>query len=635
MLNIKSLLLDNFRIYSQTANIKLAPLTILTGPNSSGKSTIPRSLLLMKNLNTKVLPFRLRLDSGKDPFGSFDMIANNRSDSNRISLGYDLHNIILGENLRIVFTFKKDSEFEAVIRNISIESQSGTVFDFRLVKDKIMTALNASYLIEKMKEIKKSRNLYLELERNFRDIRSASGSFNENRNSDSENPGSIKIFQIDKNLKRKNISEYLKSKNLTTEEFERLYYLFGQPKENSPEVRNIERIQKILSDYNEDDILFNNELINKLIDIPEDQLDEHVLKAMIKKEFPDLHDCLALMNSTESLTKIARLLKSRSYAEWEKEFLESETVSSRRLADHDAEKEFSRSVEHHFQLGFEKSEFLRAVTELSMTREGFLQVYNKYSNIRALASFSEFLIGKILQDLQLDIEKTSAIDFGNPGMTAGFDNPLHELILHYSCKRGDDTFLKTWLEKFNICDELTFETPVPGLGFFPVIRKNKETNSLASEGNGTNNLIMLILGIADSAESSGRRDFNDELTDYPKTLFIENPESGLHPGWQSRLADMINDARKTLGLHFLIETHSEYFIRKIQYLIATRQLEKDEVMIYNIGRPSRNCKPASPRIIEIVADEEGNLSHDPVECCFEDEDSQAVNLYRLKKTGRN
>lgn len=635
MLNIKSLLLDNFRIYSQTANIKLAPLTILTGPNNSGKSTIPRSIFLMKNLDTRRLPFRLRLDSGKNPFGSFDMIANNRSDNNRISVGYDVHNIVLGEDLRVVFTLKRDNEFDAVVRNITIESEKGPVFEFRLVKDKIMTRINAGYLYSKMKEIKKSRNLFLELERNFRDIRSASGSYSENRNTGNENTGFIKIFHVDKNLKRKNISEFLKNQNLTTADYERLNYLFGQQKINSPEDKYISRVQKVLSEFKDDEVLFNSGIIRKLIEIPEDQLDVPMLKAMIRKEFPELHDCLALMNNPETLVQIVQLLKVKNYSEWESEFLVNENVTSRRLADYDAEKEFSRSIGQNFQTGFEKLDLMRAVTELSMTREGFRQVYNEYSNIKALASFSEFIIGKIMHDMQADIEKTVSLDMRNPGMTSGFDNPLHELFHHYSRKKEDDNFVRTWLGKFNICEDLTFETPVPGMGFFPVIRKDRETNSISAEGSGTNNLIMLLLGIATAHESSDLSDFNDDITNYPKTLCIENPDSGLHPGWQSKLADMFNSARKNLGLNFLIETNSEYFIRKIQYLVATGQIDKDDVIIYNIGRPEGSCKPASPHIIEISADEQGNLSHDPIFCNFEDEDCGAVNLYRLKKTGRN
>lgn len=45
---ITGLTLKNFKRFENLSNLKLAPLTILTGPNSSGKSTIIQSLVLLK-----------------------------------------------------------------------------------------------------------------------------------------------------------------------------------------------------------------------------------------------------------------------------------------------------------------------------------------------------------------------------------------------------------------------------------------------------------------------------------------------------------------------------------------------------------------------------------------------------------
>jgi predicted ATPase len=61
---------------------------------------------------------------------------------------------------------------------------------------------------------------------------------------------------------------------------------------------------------------------------------------------------------------------------------------------------------------------------------------------------------------------------------------------------------------------------------------------------------------------------------------IEEPESHLHPKLQSLLADFFADAYKTFGIHFIIETHSEYLIRKLQYLIAKKEIKKEDVAIY-------------------------------------------------------
>src|SRR5512133_919057 len=140
MLNIKGLLLGNFRVFSDTSCFRLAPVTIITGPNSSGKSTITGSLTLMKNLKTCSLPYKVRLDSGKNPFGSFDMISGKSSKERFIKAGYDLYNIILGENVRVVFTFEKGRNFDAVVRNISIRYNGGNLFDFTFEQNRIQTS---------------------------------------------------------------------------------------------------------------------------------------------------------------------------------------------------------------------------------------------------------------------------------------------------------------------------------------------------------------------------------------------------------------------------------------------------------------------------------------------------------------
>ena len=51
-------------------------------------------------------------------------------------------------------------------------------------------------------------------------------------------------------------------------------------------------------------------------------------------------------------------------------------------------------------------------------------------------------------------------------------------------------------------------------------------------------------------------------------MLIEEPETHLHPKYQSMLAEMFLDAYTTYNIQFVIETHSEYLIRKFQTFVA-------------------------------------------------------------------
>ena len=58
---------------------------------------------------------------------------------------------------------------------------------------------------------------------------------------------------------------------------------------------------------------------------------------------------------------------------------------------------------------------------------------------------------------------------------------------------------------------------------------------------------------------------------------MEEPEANLHPNLKFELADILALSLKYFPeLNFIIETHSEYLIRKLQSVTAKGQLNKDD-----------------------------------------------------------
>jgi predicted ATPase len=491
--------------------------------------------------------------------------------------------------------------------------------------------VGVGYFYDKLKEIRKSKNLYTGLESKFREIRRASGSYKVRPVSqkDGFDNGQVRIFRVDKDLRKKNILEYLGTQNITAEECRRLFYFYSNhPFPVGEEFKDDEHsvmIKKILADFHEDDILFDNKLLKRILDIQGEELNGTRVKALLKSEFPDLYDCLIMLKS-DSASQVISLLNMKSYCQWEKEFVENEMISLQQINGVGARKEFSSAIEHHLQVILEESPFFRALTELSATREGFLQAYNNYRNLKNLSSFCGLVLDKIIQDLGTDIEKALFISdpVNQTGINVDFNHPLHDQIRKYAENSIRDTFLEDWLKKFNISENLSLDTPLKGLGYFPAIRKGNKNIPLSDAGSGVKRLVMMLMSIANARQREGLRDFNEDPADYPGTIIIESPETNLHSGWQSRFADMIIDARNRTGLNFLIETHSEHLIERLQCLASTGKINKKDLAIYRID----NLCDGAPQLREVNSMDDLNPD-DP------GEDVSAMELFRLKKFNKN
>lgn len=219
---------------------------------------------------------------------------------------------------------------------------------------------------------------------------------------------------------------------------------------------------------------------------------------------------------------------------------------------------------------------------------------------------------------------------------------------HADVSYEPDTFMNHWLQRFGVGYKIEIKPIGPGLGTMPVIYKDendKKGRALADYGYGISQLISVLIEIETSILKGRvkcvRKVVNRETAHVnigqiftyggsykyeDRTIAIEEPEIHLHPKYQSLLAEMFVEAYKVYGINFIIETHSEYLVRRLQTLVAKKEIDKELVSLVYVE--SRADSEKKVRRIEI--NEDGCLKEPFGEGFFDEADNLAMNLLLIK-----
>jgi predicted ATPase len=157
------------------------------------------------------------------------------------------------------------------------------------------------------------------------------------------------------------------------------------------------------------------------------------------------------------------------------------------------------------------------------------------------------------------------------------------------------------------------------------IKQGDKKIALADLGYGFSQIIPIVMKVYNlsSQNSSGN------------LLIIEEPEANLHPNLQSKLADIFALTINTFpGLKLIIETHSEYLIRKLQYLTASKELTKDDTVIYYFNA-DKYVTSNEPKVKRINIKANGNLSDRFGPGFLDEAERLAIDLLRLKQFQNN
>jgi predicted ATPase len=160
-------------------------------------------------------------------------------------------------------------------------------------------------------------------------------------------------------------------------------------------------------------------------------------------------------------------------------------------------------------------------------------------------------------------------------------NPLAQAIHEYYqlgiiLRPGSpaNIFILKWIKEFEIGDNFKLVCHA-GEAYELLIYNSNKVSSISDMGMGSAQAMLLLLKLACIIDK------HDEF-DRTITVLIEEPESNLHPALQSIITDMflyVNQLKSKklirCNIEFIVETHSEYMIRKSQVIVAESDFEDE------------------------------------------------------------
>lgn len=126
--------------------------------------------------------------------------------------------------------------------------------------------------------------------------------------------------------------------------------------------------------------------------------------------------------------------------------------------------------------------------------------------------------------------------------------------------------LSFWLKRLGVAEGLHIKQIDPYLFSLEILSPLTKTSvNITGTGFGVSQIIPAIV--------------QGHLMPQNSTLILEQPEIHLHPKAQAILADLLIHLAKK-GKRFIVETHSEHMILRLQRRVAEKKIKSDKIKIY-------------------------------------------------------
>lgn len=676
--------IENFRVFKEKAWLDFAPITILTGTNNSGKSSIVRAINLLGNFfeerknNLKVpkfIPDLMDIEELLDILGDFSKLSNYNSNDGTVAffIAINMRGILPDLKLKLDFKLQNDEFKQGKLVGISILNHienDSVIFSCKEIEEfKYNVKINYNFFLNEYIRDSSWEETYFQNSLSTPEwlaecvkkygIRSHALEVNK-PDVTKNNPKYVRFFFEDGARMDfdKEIFAYNKKTLYSTKES--LFTYYKETNDGLKKMTGEEYFNISLEEYinHEKDFLENYEINIDLVECKEMKKysKSKEVKAEIKKE---------LINETSEdwqyiLKK--KFLLDRFYPIYNpiKNIAIDNICKFQFHFTNYIMKEESPIFGQINSFAFEKFENNLIVDMLKKSNprkysgnENQNWVPDKIELDKSIDENSSMSMSKfffehfVFRNIQSSIISSfnNKKQFGNLGFVNTNnnanqriytlkENPILSKILKQITTAKDDMdnkdyfdFLEKYIKIFEIGTEITIERNAEGLGTHLYIVKNNKKTLLTDMGHGVSKILPIILQIVLTAIDN---------VEFNAILFIEEPESNLHPALQSKLADLFVEATETFNIQFVIETHSEYLIRKLQYLTTSNQstFTAEDSVIYYLHNPE-NIPLGESQIKKINIMKNGNLSDDFGEGFFDEADRIAMELFLLNRNQKN
>lgn len=713
--------LQNFRVLdSKGFTFKISPITILTGCNSSGKSTIIKSLMLVENLlnkiksdyingdNSDLEKYELEFNKGKHKLGTFTKAIHKNSKDNEITISWSKASAYVIGNIDVEITFILNNDTDIANGKISAFKilYEGNVIVFHNVLTGEMHTSNLDKIIESFEESLWRLNEY----HDFKETIESSVLSNIEEGSlfateetfyashIKENPifgdvffGIIEtINDIKKTIINKDGVEGLLTKEYSVEKFDKSKTLFDMPIFKMVENVSKENTQSFFEEKIKDlsmGVEFHKDLLTIVDDFINSKFDTlfDYFKFYENKFLEEASEecCLGYYERAikkQNISKLKRDHYSSLPNKFHKKYLEDNINGRSGFLYQDATPFFYEGADFQGQIqslnfdfssakdkqkfNFIQHKFMMFSLDLN-DKEFDAQVFKTeggpidYRGYYSYPMYNKFLLylTAIVQESIVSfpsyLENVSFVDanrsnvqriyaFSNQGSEFNevLVNYLSQNKMHEENSYIIGTFLNDWVKEFEIADSISLETTSEGLGILIYLLKNGEKYLLADEGYGITQLLALLIQIEiviAKNQYKYKSPFNLK-SEKPfrfkeSTIVIEEPETNLHPKFQSKLARMFVEVQKEYNINFLLETHSEYLVRGLQTHVAKGGIDKKDIAIYYMYHPNPDKRNGEkPQIEKILIKDDGRLDKPFGPGFFDEADNLAMDLLTIKST---